>query len=156
MPAYHESVDEQKTNLLACSALSIAAIFEGPGRQPAIAARDSRRISRTENIFIIILLRRRPDAPPLPTLEYWANTPFPERKYLSRTEFASKYGALETDIELISEFVKLNGMSVNDVDVGSRMVRVSGTAKQTKGAFQVELAHYRFAGEEYRGYDGFV
>jgi kumamolisin len=46
-----------------------------------------------ETVSITLMVRRRPDGPPMPDHDYWARTPLEQRTYLSVEEFAERYGA---------------------------------------------------------------
>lgn len=109
-----------------------------------------------ENVSIIIQIRRRLGAPAVPTLQHWANIPFPKRRFLTPAEFAAKHGAAQSDINAVSDYVASHGMKVLDVNTGSRMLRISASASQLATAFRVQLTYYELDGEKFRGFDGSV
>ncbi|MGB6307513.1 MAG: S53 family peptidase, partial [Steroidobacteraceae bacterium] len=81
-------------------------------------------------------------------------------------EFASKYGAAQSDLEKVSEFVVAHGMTVVQTHPARRSVVVSGTVEQMNEAFRITLARYRHevlrssreqpVQEEYRGREGSI
>ncbi len=103
---------------------------------------------------ILFRLRRRPDAPAPPTLDDWAAIPPHRRQYLSREEFAAKFGASQTDLDLVAEFASSSGLQVRQINVAGRAITASGTAGQINNAFHIELARYDYHSETYRGFEG--
>ena len=82
----------------------------------------------------VIRLRRRPDAPPLPDHEHWMANPPEQRQFLSRAEFAGRFGA-----DQVANFAKRHGRSVGETHVSRRSVSVSGTVRQMEKASGVTL-----------------
>jgi kumamolisin len=120
----------------------------------------------TETITVTIVLRRRPDGPPVPDYSYYLVTPPLERRRSSTAEFARKYGADEADIDKVADFARTHGLAVVETHAARRTVVVSGTVAQFNEAFGVELKYYehevvrgrerRPRIETYHGHDGFV
>jgi kumamolisin len=105
----------------------------------------AKRVGRSdpgEIISVTFAVRRRPDAPELPTQEYWANTPPGERKYISSDEFTTKYGAASSDLDLITDFADSHGLKVVEKNAARRTVIVSGKVSNINKAFGVELERY--------------
>ena len=86
--------------------------LEGSERYPAPGARLVGPADPNELLSVTIIVRRRPDAPPLPDLEYWQTTPPQSHTFLSREEFAAIYGAAEEDLQRVADFVRSRGLSV--------------------------------------------
>src|SRR5262249_33283508 len=107
-------------------------------------------------VQVTVRLRRRPDAPPLPDPMKMLEQPPAEREYLSRDEFAERYGADPADVAKIEAFAKDFGLEVNDVNVATRTVALSGTVEQLTRAFAVDLGVYQAADVTYRGREGHV
>jgi kumamolisin len=107
-----------------------------------------------DSLTVLIRLRRRPDGPALPTLDELAATPFRHRKVFSREEFAEKFGAWQTDVDLVSEFVRSCGLGLLHVNMSGRALTFSGTVGQVNSAFNVELVRYEYQSETYRGFEG--
>jgi hypothetical protein len=130
--------------------------IEGSMRQPAPGARLVGPANPDESVSVTIYLRRRPDAPPLLDHAHWAKTPPGKRNFLSRQEFASRYGAAQDDIDKVTKFATIHRLKVEETSVANCSVRVSGTVKQMNKAFAVELGNYESAKEKYRGREGHV
>jgi kumamolisin len=107
-----------------------------------------------EMLLISIYLRRRAEAPPLPSQEHFAATPLGGRERLSRAELAERQGASPEDLKVITDFAAASGLKVVHTDAARRLVQVSGTVAQLSKAFLVDLALYRSAKEGYRGREG--
>jgi kumamolisin len=92
----------------------------------------------------------------LPDQEYWVKTPVGKRKFLSRAEFAARYGAAQTDLDRVAEFARSHQLSIREMSVSRRLVIVSGTVAQVSRAFSVELGRYESPTETYRGREGYI
>ena len=79
-----------------------------------------------------------------------------KRRYLSREEFASTYGAAPADLAKIKSFAKKNGLIVVSVNQAKRKVVLSGSARAFSEAFQVKLMEYEHPDGNYRGRIGRV
>jgi kumamolisin len=122
--------------------------------------------AHTETLKVTIVLRRRPDGPPVPDQSYYLTTPPSQRRRLSNEEFAKKYGAAEADIDQVTDFARAQGLTVVETHPARRMVVVSGTVAQFNEAFDVTLNYYehevvrgrdkRRHTETYRGRQGFI
>ena len=73
------------------------------------------------------------------------------RTYLSREEFASKYGADPADMEKVAAFAHEHQLSVTRADQAERVMVVSGTVAALSSAFHVELIRYSSPIGNYRG-----
>jgi kumamolisin len=101
-----------------------------------------------------MVLRRRPDAPPLPDMEHWATTPPGRRRFLSREEFATRHGASDQDVNQATRFANRHGLTISETHLARRTVELLGTIGQINVAFGITLAMYEPARESYRSYDG--
>src|SRR5271170_5293691 len=97
----------------------------------------------SEIVTVSIRVRRRPGAPPLPGMDQWASTRFAERKYISREEFADKYGADPADLKQLEDVAKTAELKVIESSVPRRTVRLSGTVAQMSAAFGTSLGRYK-------------
>jgi hypothetical protein len=95
-----------------------------------------------EKFNVTVVLRRRPDGPPIPAPEALAKVPAPQRHRMPEAEFAAKYGADAADIAAVVKFAAAAGLTVVETHAARRSVIVSGTAAQMEKAFGVELNHY--------------
>jgi kumamolisin len=73
---------------------------------------------------------------------------------VSRAEFAAKHGADESAIDKVKQFAKENNLTVGDVSVERRTVKLQGTAENMIRAFEVKLDRYEFEGHQYRARSG--
>jgi len=140
--------------------------LKGSERRPSPGAKFLGPADPNERFSVTVVLRRRPDGPPVPDFEYFASTPPRQRGRLSSDEFASKFGASPDDIKKVSDFVSAHGLQVLETHPARRTLVVSGTTAQMKEAFAVDLGRYEHTvplgrgkkpGKEvYRGRDGVV
>jgi kumamolisin len=89
-------------------------------------------------------------------MNHWASTPVPQRKHLSREDFAGTYGADPADLKRIADFASKAGLTVLESSPARRTVVLSGTAAQMSAAFGVTLSMYKSPDQEYRGREGFL
>jgi hypothetical protein len=109
-----------------------------------------------ETLTVSIRVRRRPDAPPLPDPAVLAATPLGQRQYLSREDFAARYGADPKDLALVADFARSHGLKVVETSIPRRMVVASGTVAQMNSAFGVDLGTYQSPTQTYRGREGYL
>jgi Pro-kumamolisin, activation domain len=130
--------------------------LEKSERHAAFGARRVGPANPAETLTVSIRVRRRPDAPPLPDPAALAATPLGQRQYLSREEFAARYGADPKDLEQVADFARSHGLKVIETSVPRRMVVVSGTVAQMNSTFAVDLGNYQSPTQSYRGREGYV
>lgn len=73
---------------------------------------------------------------------------------VTREEFAAKHGAESGAIEAVKRFAKENSLTVGEVSLERRTVKLEGTAANMKHAFEVKLDRYTHNGHEYRARTG--
>lgn len=73
---------------------------------------------------------------------------------VSREEFATKHGADNGAIEMVKQFAKENKLTVGEVSVERRTVKLEGTAADMMRAFEVRLDRYEHDGHQYRARTG--
>ena len=115
---------------------------------------------------VTIVLRRRPDGPPVPEPDHYVRTPPSERPRMSQSAFAARYGAEPAEIERVAAFARDHGLAVEETNAARRTVAVSGTVGQFNEAFNVTLENYEHEvrrsprsepeTETYRSYDGSI
>ena len=121
----------------------------------------------TDPVRVTVVLRRRPDGPPVPDPSYYLTTPPSQRRRLSEEEFAERYGAAEDDIAKVRAFAESHQLEVTGIHAARRTVSLSGTVEQFNRAFGVVLGQYRreraprrhredLGPEVYRGREGFI
>ena len=130
--------------------------IESSERKPRAGAKRMGAVDPNETITVSVRVRRRPDAPALPDLANLAATPLGERQYLSRQDFAARYGASQADLDKVAQFARANGLIVLESSIPRRTVVLKGTAAQMSKAFAVKLGIYETPEERYRGREGAV
>jgi kumamolisin len=93
---------------------------------------------------------------PLPDAGEVGRLPLPERRYLSRRDFASRYGADPKDRAVVAEFARAHGLTVRQSSGPRRSVVLAGPASRMSAAFGTKLVRYRSPRGEYRGRKGSV
>jgi kumamolisin len=73
---------------------------------------------------------------------------------VSRDEFASKYGADPALVEELKRFARENNLTVGEVSLERRTVKLEGTAADMMRAFDVQLGQYEHLGHHYRARSG--
>ena len=140
--------------------------LSGSERRPGTRAKHIGPANERESTEVTVIVRRRPDGPPVPAGSYYRDTPPSQRPRLSETEFAGKFGADPNDIAKVSDFAKSHGLKVGEVHLGRRSIVLAGTVGEMNAAFGVSLQMYEDdaparrganpARETYRGRDGFI
>jgi kumamolisin len=93
---------------------------------------------------------------PLPAPDELGRQPLRQRRYLSRREFAARYGADRRDLAAIEEFATDHGLRVRQASAGRRSVVLVGPAGRMQNAFSTRLSRYRSPEGDYRGRSGHV
>ena len=91
---------------------------------------------------------------PLPAPAELGAQPIRERRYLSRREFAARYGATRKDLAAIEEFARSHGLHVRRASAARRSVVLGGPAARMEDAFSTRLSRYRSPQGDYRGRSG--
>jgi len=129
--------------------------IEGSERTALSGAHIACAIDPHERIQVTIVLRRSPSSKELSSVvkEISAQKPS-ERKYLSRDELATAYGADPADLAKIEEFAHEYGLDIVEVKAAQRRVILGGTVASLSAAFGVYLARYEHPKGSYRGRTG--
>ncbi len=96
-----------------------------------------------ERVRFSVLLRQRPDAPPMHDLDHWQNTSPEKRKHLSVDEFFQAHGGTEEDSEAVVDYLKSEGLHVISSDSNRRRIDVEGSAAEINAAFGITLNRYQ-------------
>jgi len=72
------------------------------------------------------------------------------RQYISREDFASQRGAAPGDILAVEDFAHLHNLTVVDVSIAKRSIRLAGTVKDLAGAFKPSLKQAKVGGRSVR------
>ncbi len=75
---------------------------------------------------------------------------------LSREEFAQKHGADEKALQQLQEFAKEYNLTVSEVSLPRRTVKLKGRAADLMRAFEVKLDRYEHNGHQYRARTGSI
>jgi uncharacterized protein (TIGR03437 family) len=68
-------------------------------------------------------------------------------QWLTPDQFAERFGASQSDINTISNWLRSQGLTVISVARGRNSIAFSGTAAQVEGAFQTEIHRFQVNGE---------
>ena len=129
-------------------------LLPGSELRPAPGARLLGPADPSEILTVRVCVRRQPDGPPPLDHAHWIATPPGRRKLLSDEEFAAKYGASQTDLDMVVQFASSHGLEVVEASIPGRIVVLSGTAEKMSQGFAVELKRYESEVGNYRGHEG--
>src|SRR5579863_9594373 len=102
-----------------------------------------------QRIQVSLRLRSRRGVNPLKeVLEAMASQSPRQREYLSRREYAERFGADPADVAQIEAFA--HGLTLARVDLPSRIIRLEGTVAALSAAFAVKLSQVRIKGVQRR------
>jgi Pro-kumamolisin, activation domain len=90
-----------------------------------------------EVVVLTIVLRRKPDSPPLPPV------PLENRAFLSKQDYAATYGADPLEVEAAAAFLEAEGMRIVEAHPGRRLITIRTTAAQVRAVFGVSLERYQ-------------
>src|SRR5271157_4142274 len=116
--------------------------IKGSERRKSPTASFLRPADKNENVTVTIVLRRRPDGPPLPDVDSFSATGPSRRRRMPEAEFAAKYGAAASDIDKVTAFLNASGLTVGETHAARRTIVASGTVEQINRAFVVTLGRY--------------
>jgi kumamolisin len=123
-------------------------------RKPAPGARLIGDVDPNEILEITIRVRSRSQDDRAALLEAMGNQPPAKRKYLTREQLASQFGADPADLEKVAAYARENGLEVTATSIPRRTVMVKGTVDNLTKAFPTELKHYDSDSGQYRGRTG--
>jgi kumamolisin len=119
----------------------IRVALRGSNRQPPPNARVVGSPNASDLIDITVILCRRAELPP-----------YPER--VTREEFARRYGAHPSDVEVVEQFAEDNDLTVVEIDLARRWVVLSGTIANMNEAFATQIRLFQFPDGVFRGRTG--
>ena len=131
----------------------------GSNRPSLAGAELLRKTDPKQLIDLSIYIRRNPNtsSEATSTIATLNAQPPQSRRYLSKTELASMFGADPKEVEAVADWAKSCKLKVIDEDAGKRRVQVEGSVAAINKAFGVQLNDYRHPeGYEYRGREGQV
>src|ERR1700723_911348 len=115
----------------------------GSSRTALQGAKVVGKVDPKQRIEITIQVRRKSEVELAKKLKELATQLPAERRYMSRTELATMAGADPADIRKIDGFAHENKLSVTEVSMPRRTVKVSGTIADLSAAFGVKLQRYQ-------------
>ena len=119
----------------------------GSAREPIPGASQSGSCNPNEEVQVTLVIRPRPLGKNVkPLAEVIASG---ER--LTRPEYEERYGADSKDAEEVRKFAHAHNLTVSEVSLAARTMRLTGTAAACTKAFQVDLNMYAGPQATYRG-----
>ena len=129
-------------------------LLGGSERQPRTGAREVGVPDPNERIRVSVLVRPRSPLEELASRKEMGSTPPRERQYLTREEFAARYGADPADVAKVEAFAHQHNLTVVEASLARRTVVLSGTIAALSAAFEVRLANYEHPEGTFRGRTG--
>ena len=124
----------------------------GSAREPMPGASKSGSCNPSEEVHVTVVIRPRPlgkDVKPLAEV-------IASGERLTRAQYEERYGADSKDAEQVRKFAHAHNLTVSEVSLAARTVRITGTATDCAKAFQVDLNMYEGPEATYRGRIGSV
>jgi len=107
-----------------------------------------------ERIRISVLVRPRRSLEELASRKEMGSSLARERQYLTREEFAARYGADPADVAKVEAFAHQHNLTVVEASLARRTIVLSGTIAALSAAFEVRLANYEHPEGTFRGRTG--
>jgi kumamolisin len=126
----------------------------GSERKLPTAAREVGAPDPNERIIISVLLRPRTPLDELTSGKEMGSSLPRERQYLTREEFATRYGADPADVAKVEAFAYQHNLTVVEESLARRTVVLSGTIADLSAAFGVKLVTYEHPEGTFRGRTG--
>ncbi len=70
-------------------------------------------------------------------------------KWLTAAQFGERFGALDQDVSIITEWLQSHGFTVNELHAGRMVIDFSGNAEQIRSAFHTEIHNIESSGERH-------
>ncbi|HKW30474.1 MAG TPA: S53 family peptidase, partial [Verrucomicrobiae bacterium] len=114
-------------------------ILKGSHRAPHAGEKVRGKLDANERIEVTVRLRARQKWAGTPECARICTAPLARRLYLTREEFALRYGANPADFERLEQFAREFNLEEVDRHAGQRTMRLAGTIKAMQAAFGVKL-----------------
>jgi len=101
-----------------------------------------------------VLLRRGSALDGIASMVEIGTEPLGRRRYLNREDFAVRHGARLADVEKVRRFAEEFGLTVGEVSLVRRTMKVKGSPSDLARAFGVELVEFEHPSGRYRSHDG--
>ena len=145
-----------KKNRISKSSTAQRVAIPGSERRPVTGAKVAGKVDPEQRIEITLQLRRRAGTEVENELNRATANSLAERRYLTREELARVGSADPNDVASVEAFAHDHNLTVSDVSLSRRTVRLSGTIADLSRAFGVTLKTYKAGGITYRGRTGAV
>ncbi len=126
----------------------------GSEREPVPGTRVIGDVDPSQTFEITVRVRPRSEEDKAALLKKMDSQPPAERQYLSRDEFANKFGADPADLEKVINYAHENDLTIVKSSAPERTVVLRGTAQALTKAFPVALKQYDSPAGGYRGRTG--
>ncbi|HXB55404.1 MAG TPA: S53 family peptidase [Vicinamibacteria bacterium] len=126
----------------------------GSERSPLRSAKVVGSVDPDLRVEITLQLRRRTGSQLEQRVSQMATQRLDERTYLTREELGRLGGAEQADISAIDAFAHDHNLSVSEVSIARRTVKLVGRVADLSTAFGVTLKRYRAGAVSYRGRRG--
>lgn len=113
--------------------------LKGSQKTPLKGARLKGKLDPGERLEVTVRVRARRPWADTPECAAISTVPLAHRLYLTRGEFALRYGASPADFQRLEEFAREFNLKVVDRHAGQRSMRLAGTAQAMQAAFGVKL-----------------
>jgi kumamolisin len=133
--------------------------ISGSNRPPLPGAKLLRKTNPKKTLTVSVYLRRNPHtaSDAASALTRLSEQLPKERRYLSKPELATMFGADPKELQAVQDWAKSSELKVVEADGAKRRIKLSGTVAAINKAFGVQLDDYRHPdGYEYRGREGEV
>jgi len=127
-------------------------VLPGSDRKPLEGATVAAGHRHSERFEVTVRLRRK--APIKPEGAQHEDVLPADRKYMTCDQYLAQHGAKQEDVDLVTAFAKLYGLTVVDVSLARRSVFLSGCTEQFEKAFSTTIADMEHPGGGYRGRTG--
>jgi kumamolisin len=125
-------------------------------REPVAGAKLVGEVDPNETFEITVKVRPRSGEDKEALLKQMESQPPDDRHYLSREEFARKFGADPADLEKVAEYAREHGLTVVGTNPAARTIVLRGAALALTQAFPTELKQYDSPEGRFRGRAGAV
>src|SRR5579859_7335577 len=114
-------------------------ILKGSHKAPLKGANSKGKLDLHERLEVTVRVRARRAWVGTPECGAICNLPLAPRRYLTREEFALRYGADPADFQRLEQFAGEFKLEVVDRHAGQRTMRLAGTVQAMQTAFGVTL-----------------
>lgn len=125
-------------------------ILKGSHKAPHAGAKVKGKLDLNERLEVSVRVRARQKWAGTPECAGICAAPLARRLYLTREEFALRYGASPADFQRLEQFARDFNLEVVDRHAGQRTMRLAGTIQAMQTAFGVKLEAAEHGGLKFR------